>query len=130
MQSPTEKSWTAAELAARWGYHQSSIARVMRRFGFSGIKFGPTLQAARRFADSDVRSVEKIAALHTSEIAIPTHQTSKTFSALQGSALEKRRRRARTLCEARTPTAINTSAGPSNLPGHKARRSKYTNNKT
>ena len=35
----------------------------MRRFGFSGMKFGPSKQAARRFADADVKTVERIAAL-------------------------------------------------------------------
>jgi len=57
------KTWTAAELGSRWEYHPSSVVRVMRRFGFSGMKFGPSKQAARRFADADVKTVERIAAL-------------------------------------------------------------------
>ena len=59
------KTWTAAELGARWVFHPSHVIRVMRRFGFSGIKFGSTQQAARRYADKDVKSVEHLAALQT-----------------------------------------------------------------
>jgi len=37
----------------------------MRRFGFSGWKFGSAKQAARRFADDDVRKVENLSAFQT-----------------------------------------------------------------
>ena len=57
------KTWSAAELGARWGYHASSVVRVMRRFGFSGLKFGSARQAARRYSDEDVKTVEKLAIL-------------------------------------------------------------------
>jgi hypothetical protein len=33
----------------------------MRRFGITGAKFGAAKQAARRFSDQDVRTVEKLA---------------------------------------------------------------------
>ena len=64
MKPNVETTWTASTLAIRWGYHPSSVIRVMRRFGFSGLKFGTSKQAARRYADADVRKVEKVAAFH------------------------------------------------------------------
>ena len=65
MSETNAKTWTAAELAIRWEFHPSSVIRVMRRFGFGGMKFGTTKQAARRYADHDVKTVEKLAALQT-----------------------------------------------------------------
>lgn len=65
MKTTSAKTWTAAELGARWGYHQSSVIRVMRRFGFSGMKFGSSKQAARRYANRDVIIVEKLAGLES-----------------------------------------------------------------
>lgn len=53
---------TAVDIARRWGFQSpSSILRVMKRFGISGTKFGKARQAARRFAASDVRLVERLA---------------------------------------------------------------------
>ena len=61
-----QQFWTAVELAPVWRVHRSSIPRIMARFGFSGIKFRAAKQAARRYADHDVKIVEKLAALTSS----------------------------------------------------------------
>lgn len=66
MKISRDKLWGAAELADRWGYHRSAVIRVMRRFGFTGVKFGTARQAARRYADRDVMTVEKLAGLRSS----------------------------------------------------------------
>jgi hypothetical protein len=65
VKTSTAKSWTASDLGLRWGYHPSSVIRVMRRFGFSGMKFGSSKQSARRYADEEVKVVEKLASLQT-----------------------------------------------------------------
>ena len=62
----SEKLWTATTIGLRWEYHPSSVIRVMRRFGFTGVKFGTARQAARRYADRDVMKVEKLAGLRSS----------------------------------------------------------------
>jgi hypothetical protein len=53
-------SWTSAQLAMRWNTHPTSVLRIMKRFGFSGAKFGKAKQAGRRFSDREVRVVEKL----------------------------------------------------------------------
>lgn len=61
----------AAEWPNRWDCHPSSVIRVMRRYGVSGIKFGATKQAARRFSLKDVETVEKLAGLNGAQ-CLPT----------------------------------------------------------
>ncbi|MEI6491454.1 MAG: hypothetical protein WCO94_02815 [Verrucomicrobiota bacterium] len=61
--TPVTNLHTSAEVGQRWNYHPSHVPRVMRRFGVSGLKFGSTKQSARRFADEDVRRVERLAGL-------------------------------------------------------------------
>jgi hypothetical protein len=56
--------WKAAELAARWNTHPTTVLRIMRRFGFSGAKLGPGKQAGRRFSDRDVHKVEGLTGLN------------------------------------------------------------------
>lgn len=62
MRNSTPPDWTCGDLAARWHYHPSTIPRVMRRFGFSGRKFGASRQAARRYTDAEVTTVEALIA--------------------------------------------------------------------
>jgi IS30 family transposase len=59
-------SFSAAELAEKWGVHRSTVPRIMHRFGFGGKKFGNTRQASRRFSISDVEKVEMLATFHSS----------------------------------------------------------------
>lgn len=53
-------TWRARELAARWCCHPSSVGRIMRRFGISGLKFSDNQQGSRRYLDADVKRVEDI----------------------------------------------------------------------
>jgi len=72
---PITKTWTAAKLASRWACHPSTAVRILERFGFAGAKFGLSKQAARRFSDADVRTVEKIAGLEIRNSRDPLKRT-------------------------------------------------------
>ncbi len=65
MSNLTNNSFSAADLAEKWGVHRSTVPRIMRRFGFGGSKFGKTRQSSRRFPSSDVEKVEKLASFHS-----------------------------------------------------------------
>ena len=51
------------EIAHRWNIHRATVPRIMARFGFSGIKFGASQQASRRYSDKDILAVEYLAQL-------------------------------------------------------------------
>jgi len=70
MHNSSFKTYTATELASRWGYKSSSsVLRVMHRFGCSGAKFGKSKQSGRRFTDHEVTLVEKLVGLHVADNA-------------------------------------------------------------
>jgi hypothetical protein len=60
MKKSTERLLTAGAIAPRWHCHPTSVLRIMKRFGFSGAKFGKAKQAGRRFSDREVKIVEKL----------------------------------------------------------------------
>lgn len=61
MRNTLKTGWSAVKVAGRWDTHPSSVLRIMKRFGYSGAKFGTAKQAARRFPEREVRIVEKLA---------------------------------------------------------------------
>ncbi len=52
---------SAAQIAAQWGCHRTTVARIMKRFGCSGIKLGEAKQATRRFTKQEIDRVEAAA---------------------------------------------------------------------
>ena len=60
---PSEETRTSKELSWRWTMHPSTVVRVMDRYGISGLKFGTSKQAARRFTISQIETVERLAGL-------------------------------------------------------------------
>jgi len=56
----TNKFESSTSVANRWGVHRSSVLRIMRRYGFSGSKMGPSRNSPRRFKVSDVTQVEAL----------------------------------------------------------------------
>ncbi|MEI7821371.1 MAG: hypothetical protein WCK55_10665 [Verrucomicrobiota bacterium] len=71
MNTTSKRLLKASAIANRWDCHPSSVIRVMRRYGVSGIKFGATKQSARRFSLKDVETVEKLAGLNGAQ-CLPT----------------------------------------------------------
>ena len=61
MSNTRDITLSASEIAQRWGVHPSTVLRTMRRFGYSGLKFGRSKQAARRFLLTKVQELEKLA---------------------------------------------------------------------
>ncbi len=53
----------AAQIGERWGCHPGTAARILKRFGHAGVKFGASKQSARRWRETDVEQVEKQAAI-------------------------------------------------------------------
>lgn len=53
--------FTTRQVADRWNYHRASIPRLMARYGFFGVKFGPSKQSGRRYSAADVLAVEELA---------------------------------------------------------------------
>jgi len=89
----SSRHFKAAEIGVRWDYHPSSVVRIMRRFGCSGIKFGDSKQASRRYASQDVEMVEKLAALKASGRFPGSSRRPSAFDAVPFSGrLEKRPR--------------------------------------
>ena len=52
---------SAQQIAERWGCNRTTVARIFRRYGVSGSKFGSAQQSLRRFADEDVHRIELLA---------------------------------------------------------------------
>ena len=63
MSNTSKDFWTSGELAPRWCVHRATVPRIMARFGCSGVKFGDSKQAARRFTAADVALVERLAGM-------------------------------------------------------------------
>ena len=56
----TNQYESSTAIAQRWGVHPSSVLRIMRRYGFSGAKMGPSRNSPRRFKFTDVTQVEAL----------------------------------------------------------------------
>lgn len=52
---------SAQQIAARWGCNRTTVARIFRRYGVSGIKFGAAQQSTHRFSNEDVERIEQLA---------------------------------------------------------------------
>jgi len=51
---------SAQQIAAKWGCNRTTAARILRRYGYSGYKFGSAKQSIRRYAPEDIEQVERI----------------------------------------------------------------------
>lgn len=85
MRNTSHITFTAADLTRRWSYKApSSILRIMNRFGITGMKFGDSRQAARRFSLEEVELVERLAGASivrrraTDVRTVPAHGSLKT----------------------------------------------------
>jgi len=48
------------QIGHRWNCHRTTVLRICRRYGYSGLKFG-NRASARRFALSTIKKIEKSA---------------------------------------------------------------------
>jgi len=56
----SEHHFTAKEIAERWKCVPTTVLRVFRRFGSSGIKYGTSKHAMRRFPEGEVQRIESL----------------------------------------------------------------------
>lgn len=75
----TQNLLSARTVAARWDCHRSTVLRICRRFGYSGMKFGSDSASTRRFEKTEIERIEKAVGI----VNHPAHEQDDNPPAVQ-----------------------------------------------